>query len=90
MNSNTRVSTYDLSPLLFDKPYEFPRHLLPTVMKGLYQISSYPFSNPLPPQYIDDSKIPLVLVACGSFSPITYLHLRMFGKFVPMTLHKAN
>ena len=28
---------------------------------------------------IDDSKIPLVLVACGSFSPVTYLHLRMFG-----------
>ncbi|KAG5520022.1 hypothetical protein PMAC_001098 [Pneumocystis sp. 'macacae'] len=26
----------------------------------------------------DDTKIPLVLVACGSFSPITYLHLRMF------------
>jgi nicotinamide mononucleotide adenylyltransferase len=26
----------------------------------------------------DDSKSPLVLVACGSFSPITYLHLRMF------------
>ncbi|KAH7395940.1 hypothetical protein BKA64DRAFT_709313 [Cadophora sp. MPI-SDFR-AT-0126] len=23
-------------------------------------------------------KIPLVLIACGSFSPITYLHLRMF------------
>lgn len=29
---------------------------------------------------IDDSKIPLVVVACGSYSPITYLHLRMFGK----------
>ncbi|KAI7899326.1 uncharacterized protein BX663DRAFT_441368 [Cokeromyces recurvatus] len=28
--------------------------------------------------YIDESKIPLVLVACGSFSPVTYLHLRMF------------
>ncbi|ORX92954.1 Nucleotidylyl transferase [Basidiobolus meristosporus CBS 931.73] len=27
---------------------------------------------------VDESKIPLVLVACGSFSPITYLHLRMF------------
>ncbi|ANB14500.1 nicotinamide-nucleotide adenylyltransferase NMA1 [Sugiyamaella lignohabitans] len=27
---------------------------------------------------LDDSKVPLVLVACGSFSPITYLHLRMF------------
>jgi hypothetical protein len=26
----------------------------------------------------DASKTPLVLVACGSFSPITYLHLRMF------------
>ncbi|KAK8439711.1 Nicotinamide/nicotinic acid mononucleotide adenylyltransferase 1 [Candidozyma auris] len=26
----------------------------------------------------DDSKYPLVIVACGSFSPITYLHLRMF------------
>lgn len=24
------------------------------------------------------NKIPLVIVACGSFSPITYLHLRMF------------
>lgn len=24
------------------------------------------------------NKLPLVLVACGSFSPITYLHLRMF------------
>jgi nicotinamide mononucleotide adenylyltransferase len=26
----------------------------------------------------NESKIPLVIVACGSFSPITYLHLRMF------------
>ncbi|CAO3668294.1 unnamed protein product [Umbelopsis ramanniana] len=26
----------------------------------------------------DESKSPLVIVACGSFSPITYLHLRMF------------
>ncbi|GMM36934.1 nicotinamide-nucleotide adenylyltransferase [Saccharomycopsis crataegensis] len=26
----------------------------------------------------DNSKYPLVIVACGSFSPITYLHLRMF------------
>lgn len=26
----------------------------------------------------DDSRTPLVLVSCGSFSPITYLHLRMF------------
>jgi nicotinamide mononucleotide adenylyltransferase len=26
----------------------------------------------------DPSKTPLVLVACGSFSPITHMHLRMF------------
>ncbi|KAK2463122.1 hypothetical protein APHAL10511_004777 [Amanita phalloides] len=26
----------------------------------------------------DQSKTPIVLVACGSFSPVTYLHLRMF------------
>ncbi|KAG1141110.1 hypothetical protein G6F37_008536 [Rhizopus arrhizus] len=57
---DTIVSTsYNLSPVSFDAPYEFPRDLLPNVMK-------------------DESKIPLVLIACGSFSPITYLHLRMF------------
>ncbi|KAI8607960.1 hypothetical protein BC830DRAFT_1050736, partial [Chytriomyces sp. MP71] len=27
---------------------------------------------------IDPSKIPLVLIGCGSYSPVTYLHLRMF------------
>ncbi|KAG9228680.1 nicotinamide mononucleotide adenylyltransferas-like protein [Amylocarpus encephaloides] len=26
----------------------------------------------------DPSKTPLILIACGSFSPLTYLHLRMF------------
>lgn len=26
----------------------------------------------------DESRTPLVLISCGSFSPITYLHLRMF------------
>ncbi|ORY94177.1 hypothetical protein BCR43DRAFT_532167 [Syncephalastrum racemosum] len=32
----------------------------------------------LPDIMKDEKKTPLVLVACGSFSPITYLHLRMF------------
>ncbi|KAI7856995.1 hypothetical protein BDC45DRAFT_38773 [Circinella umbellata] len=32
----------------------------------------------LPKVLKDDNKTPLVLVACGSYSPITYLHLRMF------------
>jgi len=44
---------------------------------------------PSPPNYVfpthrlsrvlrDSTKQPVVLVACGSFSPVTYLHLRMF------------
>lgn len=36
-NSIKRVSTpYELTPLSFDTPYEFPRHFLPTVMKGKF------------------------------------------------------
>lgn len=42
-------------------------------MEGCYQL---PISRLQPLQ--DPSKIPLVFVACGSFSPVTYLHLRMF------------
>jgi hypothetical protein len=35
VDSITRVSTpYELTPLSFDMPYEFPRHFLPTVMEG--------------------------------------------------------
>ncbi|KAF1798682.1 hypothetical protein FB192DRAFT_1438895 [Mucor lusitanicus] len=42
---------------------------------------NYSFPRQLIPETMkDDSKIPLVIVACGSYSPITYLHLRMFGK----------
>ncbi|KAF8573995.1 putative nicotinamide mononucleotide adenylyltransferase [Ramaria rubella] len=29
-------------------------------------------------QQREPSRIPIILVACGSFSPVTYLHLRMF------------
>lgn len=32
----------------------------------------------LPTRLRDESKVPLVIVACGSFSPPTYLHLRIF------------
>jgi nicotinamide mononucleotide adenylyltransferase len=49
--------------------------------------SKGPFTNPpnysFPHQGLhrvlrDPKKTPIVLVACGSFSPVTYLHLRMF------------
>ncbi|KXN71283.1 Nucleotidylyl transferase [Conidiobolus coronatus NRRL 28638] len=39
---------------------------------------SYSFYNSRLTKLQDSSKIPLILIACGSFSPITYLHLRMF------------
>ncbi|KAI9733939.1 MAG: hypothetical protein M1834_002594 [Cirrosporium novae-zelandiae] len=35
-------------------------------------------THKLKPYLEDSTKEPLVLVACGSFSPITFLHLRMF------------
>ena len=42
-------------------------------------LSSYAFPDYRLRQILDNpSKTPLVLVACGSFSPITNLHLRMF------------
>jgi len=42
-------------------------------------LTNYRFpTHRLKPRQSDPSRTPLVLVACGSFSPITYLHLRMF------------
>ncbi|CAO1629814.1 unnamed protein product [Parajaminaea phylloscopi] len=42
-------------------------------------IADYSFPrHRLPLKMRDESKIPLVIVACGSFSPPTYLHLRIF------------
>ncbi|KAF9161852.1 Nicotinamide/nicotinic acid mononucleotide adenylyltransferase 1 [Actinomortierella ambigua] len=44
-----------------------------------FDASKYVFPrHRLPQNMKDESKTPLVIVACGSFSPITYLHLRMF------------
>jgi nicotinamide mononucleotide adenylyltransferase len=41
---------------------------------GEYQFPQHRLQMPL----AQDTRTPLVIVACGSFSPITYLHLRMF------------
>ncbi|KAL7270224.1 Nicotinamide/nicotinic acid mononucleotide adenylyltransferase 1 [Rhizina undulata] len=38
----------------------------------------------------DTSKTPLVLVACGSFSPITHMHLRMFEMAVDHVKQSMN
>ncbi|ODN81102.1 nicotinate (nicotinamide) nucleotide adenylyltransferase [Cryptococcus amylolentus CBS 6039] len=48
---------------------------------GAYLAGKAPYSFPrhrLRTKMHDESKIPVVIVACGSFSPPTYLHLRMF------------
>jgi len=38
----------------------------------------------------DPSKTPLLLIACGSFSPITFLHLRMFVMAGDYVKHNTN
>ncbi|KAG6381954.1 hypothetical protein JVT61DRAFT_580 [Boletus reticuloceps] len=38
----------------------------------------------------DSSKQPIVLVVCGSFSPVTYLHLRMFEMAKDYVRHNTN
>ncbi|KAL1923165.1 uncharacterized protein VTP21DRAFT_9541 [Calcarisporiella thermophila] len=44
-----------------------------------FQLSEYEFPRSRLRKVMKDaSKVPLVIVACGSFSPITYLHLRIF------------
>ncbi|CCX35402.1 Nicotinamide mononucleotide adenylyl transferase [Taphrina deformans PYCC 5710] len=39
---------------------------------------------------IDPTREPLVLVACGSFSPVTHLHLRMFELAADYARHSTN
>ncbi|KAI9666137.1 MAG: hypothetical protein M1821_004072 [Bathelium mastoideum] len=47
--------------------------------KSKYTMENYSFPTHRLKRVLNDSnRTPLVLVSCGSFSPITYLHLRMF------------
>ena len=49
------------------------------IQRQAKSMSAYSFpTHRLATSLRDDSKYPLVVVACGLFSPITYLHLRMF------------
>jgi nicotinamide mononucleotide adenylyltransferase len=48
-------------------------------MDGSDPLSTYALpTHRLAQTLSDPTRTPVVLVACGSFSPITYLHLRMF------------
>lgn len=56
-----------------DDVHQAPAHIPPAPMED------YVFPElRLKRKMNDPEKTPLLLVACGSFSPITYLHLRMF------------
>lgn len=49
------------------------------IVRQARNIDSYEFpTHRLAKRLQNHNKLPLVIVACGSFSPITYLHLRMF------------
>lgn len=49
------------------------------IVRQARNLEDYEFpTHRLAKQLNDPNKLPLVIVACGSFSPITYLHLRMF------------
>lgn len=46
---------------------------------GTVTMQNYRFpTHRLQSQMKNPTRTPLVLIACGSFSPITFLHLRMF------------
>ena len=49
------------------------------IVRQARTLEDYEFpSHRLSKKLLDPNTLPLVIVACGSFSPITYLHLRMF------------
>jgi len=61
------------------------------VTEGFTNPPNYAFPHDrLQPVLKDDSKTPVVLVACGSFSPVTYLHLRMFEMARDYIRHSTN
>lgn len=65
----SRVSTMDNNVTLPQPPGSVSTQTL----------SNYQFpTHRLKQRQLNPERTPLVLVACGSFSPITYLHLRMF------------
>ncbi|KAG8899004.1 hypothetical protein FRC01_010703, partial [Tulasnella sp. 417] len=57
-----------------DRPSRIASPINLTTDKSQYNFPRHRLAT----QMQDESKIPLVIVACGSFSPPTYLHLRMF------------
>jgi len=53
-------------------------------------MESYTFSLDKMRKLKNPTRTPLVLISCGSFSPITYLHLRMFEMCVDWVRENTN
>ncbi|KAJ1658030.1 Nicotinamide/nicotinic acid mononucleotide adenylyltransferase 1 [Dispira simplex] len=81
----THVLSHTVPSMLGVTTENLPDSYIVTTLTATTTIANLPNTHPyafpvhrLPTQLRDESKTPLVLVACGSFSPVTYLHLRMF------------
>ncbi|CAG8697085.1 7675_t:CDS:2 [Acaulospora morrowiae] len=69
--------TVKLQPTKLEE-YFFPSHRLKTRLEGRDV------------QTANETKEPVIIVACGSFSPITYLHLRIFEMAKDYILENTN
>jgi hypothetical protein len=89
-----RSFTAGFLPRLFHRPFSSsqPRHTkLQAVLGEADEMDAYNFPDArLKKKLNDPSKTPLLLVACGSFSPITFLHLRMFVMADDYVKHNTN
>lgn len=67
------------------------RTKLQAVLGEADEMDAYNFPDARLKKKLDDpAKTPLLLVACGSFSPITFLHLRMFVMADDYVKHNTN
>jgi hypothetical protein len=73
--STSRHSRRELSPTFSQKRHTVLQAI--TGDAGIMDVYTFPDAR-LRKKMEDPSKTPLLLIACGSFSPITFLHLRMF------------
>ncbi|ODV86690.1 hypothetical protein CANARDRAFT_230638 [[Candida] arabinofermentans NRRL YB-2248] len=78
-----RSESFNISTTNLPRVHSFQIADLEEVPHGVQRqsksLNDYRFpTHRLKTRLTDPNKYPLVIVACGSFSPITYLHLRMF------------
>jgi len=97
--STTLPSILHLSSLPLRQSYNRNKYLVTqrrsTVLQAITgdgdEMDEYHFPDSRLKKKMDDaSKTPLLLVACGSFSPITFLHLRMFVMAADYVKHNTD